>query len=259
MDEPLVSRAHARIEPRDDGYVVLDLGSTNLTRVNGDVVAECDLAHGDDDGADAAAHGDDGLHHLAVHHAHVYVADQSDVDLEIGRLQAGDRLEARVAGPHVVDGEAHPEVGVVRHRLAEEAVVLDDELLRDLEDDPRRRHLRPVEECDEGPPAELRVADGGGQGVDEQLRVRRHAARVQQGTAAAEAVELEEQLVFRRRAEEHIGRFEPGAARAPGESASKPSSVRSDRRWIGWYAVTSRSRTMMSWSRSRMASSSTRR
>lgn len=48
VDEPLVSRAHARIEPRDAGYAVLDLGSTNKTRVNGDVIAERDLAHGDE-------------------------------------------------------------------------------------------------------------------------------------------------------------------------------------------------------------------
>lgn len=48
VDEPLVSRAHARIEPRPEGYAVLDLGSTNRTRVNGDVVAERDLAHGDE-------------------------------------------------------------------------------------------------------------------------------------------------------------------------------------------------------------------
>ena len=43
LDEPLVSRAHARIEARGDGYVVLDLGSTNLTKVNDAVVAECVL------------------------------------------------------------------------------------------------------------------------------------------------------------------------------------------------------------------------
>jgi pSer/pThr/pTyr-binding forkhead associated (FHA) protein len=48
VDEPLVSRAHARIEPRDGGHAVLDLGSTNKTRVNGDVVAERVLAHGDE-------------------------------------------------------------------------------------------------------------------------------------------------------------------------------------------------------------------
>jgi pSer/pThr/pTyr-binding forkhead associated (FHA) protein len=48
VDEPLVSRAHARIEPRDGGYAVLDLGSTNYTRVNGDVVAEQILRHGDE-------------------------------------------------------------------------------------------------------------------------------------------------------------------------------------------------------------------
>jgi pSer/pThr/pTyr-binding forkhead associated (FHA) protein len=48
VDEPLVSRAHARIEARGDGYVVLDLGSTNLTRVNGAVVTECILRDGDE-------------------------------------------------------------------------------------------------------------------------------------------------------------------------------------------------------------------
>ena len=48
IDEPLVSRAHARIESRGDGYVVLDLGSTNLTRVNGAVVTECVLRPGDE-------------------------------------------------------------------------------------------------------------------------------------------------------------------------------------------------------------------
>ena len=48
VDEPLVSRAHARIEPRGGGYVVLDLGSTNLTRVNGAVVSECVLRDGDE-------------------------------------------------------------------------------------------------------------------------------------------------------------------------------------------------------------------
>lgn len=46
--EPLVSRAHARIEARGEGYVVLDLGSTNLTKVNGAVVTECILRHGDE-------------------------------------------------------------------------------------------------------------------------------------------------------------------------------------------------------------------
>jgi pSer/pThr/pTyr-binding forkhead associated (FHA) protein len=47
IDEPLVSRAHARIERRGESFVVLDLGSTNLTRVNGEVVRERELADGD--------------------------------------------------------------------------------------------------------------------------------------------------------------------------------------------------------------------
>jgi pSer/pThr/pTyr-binding forkhead associated (FHA) protein len=48
VNEPLVSKAHARIEPRGSSYVVYDLGSTNLTRVNGEVVYERELKHGDE-------------------------------------------------------------------------------------------------------------------------------------------------------------------------------------------------------------------
>jgi pSer/pThr/pTyr-binding forkhead associated (FHA) protein len=48
VDEPLISRAHARIERRGEGYVVQDLGSTNLTRVNGEVVGERALQDGDE-------------------------------------------------------------------------------------------------------------------------------------------------------------------------------------------------------------------
>lgn len=48
VEEPLVSRAHARIERRGDGYVVLDLGSTNLTKLNGVVVTEGILRDGDE-------------------------------------------------------------------------------------------------------------------------------------------------------------------------------------------------------------------
>jgi pSer/pThr/pTyr-binding forkhead associated (FHA) protein len=48
IDEPLVSRAHARIERRGGLYFVIDLGSTNHTRVNGAVVTEQELKHGDE-------------------------------------------------------------------------------------------------------------------------------------------------------------------------------------------------------------------
>ena len=47
MDEPLVSRAHARIERRGGSYFVLDLGSTNRTKVNGEPVIERELRDGD--------------------------------------------------------------------------------------------------------------------------------------------------------------------------------------------------------------------
>jgi pSer/pThr/pTyr-binding forkhead associated (FHA) protein len=48
IDEPLVSRAHARLERRGGGYVVQDLGSTNFTRVNGEPVGEQLLEDGDE-------------------------------------------------------------------------------------------------------------------------------------------------------------------------------------------------------------------
>jgi pSer/pThr/pTyr-binding forkhead associated (FHA) protein len=49
VDEPLVSRRHARLERHPDGWVVVDLDSTNFTRVNGERVRrERTLAHGDE-------------------------------------------------------------------------------------------------------------------------------------------------------------------------------------------------------------------
>ena len=43
-----VSRRHAEIRPRDDGYALVDLGSTNGCRVNGVRVTERRLADGDE-------------------------------------------------------------------------------------------------------------------------------------------------------------------------------------------------------------------
>jgi pSer/pThr/pTyr-binding forkhead associated (FHA) protein len=48
IDEPLVSREHARIEWCEDGFVVFDLGSTNFTRVNGERVMRARLEAGDE-------------------------------------------------------------------------------------------------------------------------------------------------------------------------------------------------------------------
>ena len=49
VDEPLVSRRHARLEKRGEAWVVVDLGSTNFTRVNGERVRlERELVHGDE-------------------------------------------------------------------------------------------------------------------------------------------------------------------------------------------------------------------
>ena len=48
LDEPLVSRSHARIERRGEGFWVIDLSSTNRTRVNDEVVAQRQLEDGDE-------------------------------------------------------------------------------------------------------------------------------------------------------------------------------------------------------------------
>jgi len=48
MADPNVSRRHAEIRPSGDGYVVVDLGSTNGTTVGGTRVRERLLADGDD-------------------------------------------------------------------------------------------------------------------------------------------------------------------------------------------------------------------
>ena len=48
VNEPLVSRNHAQLFRRGEAWVVLDLGSTNFTRVNGNRVREAELQHGDE-------------------------------------------------------------------------------------------------------------------------------------------------------------------------------------------------------------------
>jgi pSer/pThr/pTyr-binding forkhead associated (FHA) protein len=48
LEEPLVSRFHARIERRAGVHFVVDLGSTNYTRVNGQTVREQQLKDGDE-------------------------------------------------------------------------------------------------------------------------------------------------------------------------------------------------------------------
>lgn len=46
LDDPLVSGAHAQIVPRDDGFVLQDLGSTNGTMVDGRLIREVVLRPG---------------------------------------------------------------------------------------------------------------------------------------------------------------------------------------------------------------------
>ena len=47
LDDPSVSRRHARIQQKGTGWVVEDLGSTNGLKVNGTKVTQSDLADGD--------------------------------------------------------------------------------------------------------------------------------------------------------------------------------------------------------------------
>ena len=48
LADPNVSRNHAEIRPRGTGYVVVDLNSTNGTKVNGMRVQEHELHDGDE-------------------------------------------------------------------------------------------------------------------------------------------------------------------------------------------------------------------
>ncbi len=48
LADPNVSRNHAEVRPLGDGFVVIDLGSTNGTRVNGVRVSEQQLRDGDE-------------------------------------------------------------------------------------------------------------------------------------------------------------------------------------------------------------------
>jgi hypothetical protein len=48
LADPNVSRAHAEVRPKGTGFVVVDLGSTNGTKVNGSKVGEHELLDGDE-------------------------------------------------------------------------------------------------------------------------------------------------------------------------------------------------------------------
>ncbi|MBN2370190.1 MAG: FHA domain-containing protein [Vicinamibacteria bacterium] len=48
LEEPLVSRTHARIEKNGDVWVLQDLNSRNSTHVNGERIHEHRLIHGDE-------------------------------------------------------------------------------------------------------------------------------------------------------------------------------------------------------------------
>jgi hypothetical protein len=48
MADPNVSRNHAEVRPRGNGWLVVDLGSTNGTRVNGTRISSHELSDGDE-------------------------------------------------------------------------------------------------------------------------------------------------------------------------------------------------------------------
>jgi hypothetical protein len=48
LADPNVSRQHAEVRPRGTGFVVIDLGSTNGSKVNGSKVSEHELVDGDE-------------------------------------------------------------------------------------------------------------------------------------------------------------------------------------------------------------------
>lgn len=48
IDAPLLSREHARLDYREGGHVLVDLGSTNFTKVNGERITERALRNGDE-------------------------------------------------------------------------------------------------------------------------------------------------------------------------------------------------------------------
>ena len=48
IDAPLLSRDHARVDYRGGAHVLVDLGSTNFTKVNGQRITEKALAQGDE-------------------------------------------------------------------------------------------------------------------------------------------------------------------------------------------------------------------
>src|SRR5712664_3388019 len=47
LNHPSVSRKHARFEPRDNGWWIIDLKSTNGVKVNGNLVTEAQVNAGD--------------------------------------------------------------------------------------------------------------------------------------------------------------------------------------------------------------------
>src|SRR3989442_11307167 len=83
----------------------------------------------DHGGVHSGAHVEDGLHDLLAHPLVVHVAHEDHVDLQVRGSERGHRLQARVAGADVVDGERETEVHERMHGLAIEDEVLDDALL----------------------------------------------------------------------------------------------------------------------------------
>jgi hypothetical protein len=143
--------------------------------------------------------------------------DQRAVHLDEVRLQLDHRLEARVAGPGVVHGEAEAELPVLVADLPEDVEVRDRLLLGDLEHHVRRPELALLQGADQRLGAKARIVNGGGAHVQEQLGLGRKADRAVDPALAAQAVELEDQRVLLRRGEEGVRRVELGPGGSPGQ------------------------------------------
>ena len=101
-------------------------------------------ALGDDGRLHLVGEGLERARHLPADVARIDVAHELHVELQVLRVEVRHLLQARVAGPDVVDRDREAHVREVLERLDEERVVLDRVLLADLEHDAVRAQAQPL-------------------------------------------------------------------------------------------------------------------
>src|SRR5205809_1793421 len=122
LNHPSVSRKHARFEPRENGWWIIDLKSTNGVKVNGNLVTEAQVNPGD-----KVLIGSVQLEMKALPSVN-FTGDSmfdnpsgtvirriSDFNSEFG-LDVADLLEKPVARPPSEPGLAKPEPSVTREK-----------------------------------------------------------------------------------------------------------------------------------------------